>query len=368
MPFKVLPESSASEKKFSFNAAHPMFRYEVSAVDSQIIERMKQAGVIVVVGMGGSVLPLKAFIDFFQLQSKIFLLDTVDPDRFAVIKTLPNPLFCIVSKSGETLEIKALLEQIIAAGFSKNILTVTDAQKGFLREFTAKENLLSLPIPQDIGGRFTNFTIFHRALLESQGIAFEHMLKHAKKVVENFKKDASLLEKLYQQLFTSDRRNLILWAYGDRTFGLAAWMQQVIGESLGKKTKAGVRKGILPVVLKGPQDQHSVLQLLSDGPQDKVLWFFSAFHGEGVLNEALQILLESTFKTFEERLANPETFQPIARFDLSTNTEFFVEMIVTIQAFTEYSADRLEINAFDQPGVERGKEIARELLKDVWNH
>ena len=365
MQFKILPDSATSEKKFSFNAVHPMFRYEVAEVDSKILERFRQAGVIVVVGMGGSVLPLKAFVDFFKLQSKIFLLDTVDPDRFEIIKSLPNPLFCIVSKSGETLEIKALLDQIIEAGFSKNILTVTDSESGFLREFTKRGNLLSLPIPADIGGRFTNFTVFHRALLESQGIPFAPLLQQAKKMVEHFKNDTTVLEKLFQQVFGSERHSLILWTYGDRTFGLAAWMQQVLAESLGKKTKKGERRGILPVVLKGPQDQHSVLQLLSDGPQDKVLWFFSAFHGGGVLAEALSILMESTFKAFEERLANSETNQPIARFDLEANPEFLVEMIVMIQAFTEYAADRLQVNAFDQPGVERGKEIARELTREL---
>jgi glucose-6-phosphate isomerase len=363
MFLKILPQLSLSTNSVKFNASHPMFRYEVPAAEPAVIEKIKKASTIVVVGMGGSILPLKAFVDAFQLQRRIFLLDTVDPLRFAEIRRLPQPLFCVASKSGETLEIKALLSMLLDAGFGDRILMVTDPEKGFLRQIVNEKKLPSLPIPADLGGRFTNFSVFHRALLEAQGVDFNSMLEHANKTVNKLKADPFILENLYQQLFEPNRNALILWAYGDRVHGLACWIQQVIAESLGKRAKDGTRKGILPVVLKGPQDQHSVLQLLADGPQDKALWFFSFQEkSSSVLSEALNILLESTFKTFEERLSSPETAQPISRFDLAS-TESFVEAIVTIQAFVEYAGGRLQVNAFDQPGVERGKEIAKELEK-----
>jgi glucose-6-phosphate isomerase len=152
----------------------------------------------------------------------------------------------------------------------------------------------------------------------------------------------------------------------------------VIAESLGKKRLDGKRIGVTPLALQGPQDQHSVLQLLIDGPQDKVIWFFEAalskptkkrkliaifkeFEKRG-LSESLSILCESTYRTFQERLENTETHQPISRFQWKS-VQDFIHSIVLLQALTEYSAARLGINAIDQPGVERGKEIARALIQ-----
>ena len=205
------------------------------------------------------------------------------------------------------------------------------------------------------------------------------MLSRASNKIEALKKDPALLESLYAQVFLSKKPIQVLWAYGQALQGLAQWAQQAIAESLGKRTKAGKRVGVFPVVLKGPEDQHSVLQLLTEGPQHQSFWFFipesmkihvdrklpadlAQFEKLG-LEDALDVLGEATFKTFEERLKNDETLQPLARFDLATNLEDVSETVALIQAFVEYSANRLQINAFDQPGVERGKQLAREIMK-----
>lgn len=375
---EILPHSDAVPEYKNFAAKHPMFRYDLDEMNSKFIGRLKKAKHIIIVGLGGSALPLKAFIDFFQLNDRVHFLDTVDPSRWHKLSKLKGAVFCIASKSGDTLEIKALLAEIISAKRLKDVLIVTDQTKGMLRTFAAEHKIVTLPIPAEIGGRFTNFSVFHQAVLEACGVKFAPLQKMARDYCSYLKRDYHILHRLYHQLFESKKSILILWAYGDRLLGFCQWAQQVIAESLGKRNAESKRFGITPIVLQGPQDQHSVLQLLSDGPQDKVLWFWeSKFSTKATkrklkapldifsqvgLSESLSILCDSTFRTFEERLGNEETHQPVARFQI-TKVDDFIQSIVLIEALTEIAADVLKINAFDQPGVERGKEIARELIK-----
>jgi glucose-6-phosphate isomerase len=379
MKIKVLPDVSLSPK-VSFSAKHPMFQYFVPEVPPALRARFAAAKNVVVIGIGGSTLPLKVFVDACDLNDRVHIVDTVDSTRWREVKNLENPLFCVVSKSGETLEIKTLIAELVEMNALDRTLTITDPQSGTLRKWTSEKKLDSLEIPSNIGGRFTNFTIFHRAVLERFGFDFQKVLARAKSTCEKFKKDPSILEKLFHQTFESSKETQVLWAYGKKLEGLAYWSQQAIAESLGKKSGSGKRHGIFPVVLKGPQDQHSVLQLLTDGPQRNCLWFFipepTTANVERSLDAPLEalrhvssdrvldILAESTIRTFEERLTSKETFQPIATFTCG-DLEDVGEAVATIQAFIEYAGDRLQINAFDQPGVERGKQIAREILNSI---
>ncbi len=369
-----LPESTPSKLR----AEHPMFRYSVPAVEPLIRDKIAQAKNIIVIGIGGSSIPLEVFLDACDLRQSIHIADTVDARRWEKLKTLENPLFFAVSKSGETLEIKALISEVLASGLKDKLIAVTDPSKGTLRDWVKRENILSLEIPSDIGGRFTHFTPFHRALLESKGINFDSLLTLARQKIESLQKNPEILETLFQMLFGTKKDNLILWSYGDRFLGLARWIQQAIAESLGKLTKAGVRLGMMPIVLQGPQDQHSVLQLLMEGPQRNAFWFFTPSERPTSFTRTLEapfdslsriglpdvqrILFDSTIKSFEERLNLPETYQPMAQWQLSPQLEDIVTTLVTVQALIEYAGDRLTINPFDQPGVERGKQIARELL------
>jgi glucose-6-phosphate isomerase len=294
----------------------------------------------------------------------------------------PKCLVCVVSKSGETLEIKTWIRELYPHVDASRWLVVTDPEKGSLRQWAKKEGLQSLPIPSEIGGRFTHFSTFHRALLESQGFNFQELLGEAKKLCEALQKNPQELEEIYQKFYASDRvQKLVLWGYGSLGFEFAAWAQQALAESLGKKQN-GKRFGKSILLLRGPQDQHSVLQHLIDGPQDHGIWFFEA-EGEKIHSaskeeklpewlkdlqnfsclQAQSLLCEATYLAFEERLQNPETSQALERWKITPSLLGMTRAIVKLQAFVEYAGDKMQINAFDQPGVERGKEIARQLMK-----
>jgi glucose-6-phosphate isomerase len=380
MDLSILPILEARHEE-EFNAEHPMFEYNVPAVNDEAKACLAKADHIVVIGMGGSVLPLKAFVYAADLQNKVHFVDTVDPTYWERITQIPNAVYCLVSKSGATLEVKTVMAELVESGKIKDCLVVTDSQNGFLREYASEHKLPSLDIPSDIGGRFTNFTVFHRAVLEKFGVDFDSMLTQAQKVRDMLKEKPLVLNHLFENMFESGRKNLVIWAYGERLYGFAQWVQQALAESLGKKNKKGLRVGNLPIVLKGPQDQHSVLQLLVDGPQERDLWFFvpkesetrpnrnlknfpEEFNKMGMAN-VLDILAESTYRTFLERLEKDDTAQPLARWIFREGMNDIVSSVVIVQALVEYSGKRLKIDAFDQPGVERGKEIARGLLAEL---
>lgn len=379
MPEIHLPQKPADLQN-RWVPTHPMFQYQVPPVEAGTKTLFKKYQRFVVVGMGGSVLPLKAFVDYFCLSDRILFLDSLDSGHVDRCLKMKQTLFCIASKSGETLEIKTLLSEIYSRKLNKNLFFVTDPARGLLRTLAQTQKIPSLEIPSNLGGRFTNFSVFHRALLERFGVSFDRMLGVAQKKRDELQRNPSLLCDLFSGLFNEKTRSLILWSYDSRLRGLCEWAQQALAESLGKKTSEGKRFGVLPTILNGPQDQHSVLQLLTDGPQDKTLWFFvSSISPKSVrrtnLPEALKdfknkslgqiqkILADSTFETFCERLSQGPTAQPLVRWSFSKGPEELVEFIVCVQALVEFAALRLGVNAFDQPGVERGKEIARELLK-----
>ena len=351
------------EKSIKFQARHPMFKYQTNAAPQPVIQALKAAKEIVVVGLGGSILPLRSLVDIHRRAESIFYLDTVDSLTVArVFQKLTNPIFCIVSKSGQTLEIQVLLEEIRKRFGDSKILAVTDPKAGKLRSLAYEKNWLSLSIPPEIGGRFTHFTDFHRAILESWGISINPLAERARKKIAELTLNPEPLDLLRRMLFDEKVAHQIFWHYGSAREGMALWMQQVLAESLGKTATDGLRRGVLPTVLAGPQAQHSVLQLLMDGPQNSTLWFLEpdAPASSSTLDQALWVLCEATKRSFLERLADAKTSQSVIASPLSS-IEDAVDLIVILQALVEYSADVFKINAFDQPGVERGKTIAREL-------
>ncbi len=341
-----------------------MFEYQVELVPADIQKRMRSYEHFVVVGMGGSILPLRVFVKAFELEDKVLFLDRLDQSWFEKLLRMPSTLFCVVSKSGETFEIQALLQELLQADRQQDLLVVTDPQLGSLRKLAFELALPSLPIPSGIGGRFTHFTIFHRALLERFGIAFDQILQAARMERDQLKADSAILQQMFQAMFSPKKTKMILWSYGERFRGFADWLQQAVAESLGKKNSVGERIGVFPIVLQGPQDQHSVLQLLMDGPQDFSIWFFEEQpRYQNSLDSLRSLFCESIYESFRERLENPETSVPLVHLKSDLSESDLGKLIARFQALIEYSGKLLGVNAFDQPGVERGKQIVRQKLK-----
>ena len=164
---------------------------------------------------------------------------------------------------------------------------------------------------------------------------------------------------------------MIFLNYAPKLDKFLFWCQQLIGESLGKKTK-----GFLPVVSPAPKDHHSLLQLYLDGPKDKLFCFFSAkiktnnkINSKKYLknidylnNKSLENIKDAQRKaliqTFNKHKVPFREFV-IKKFDEKTLSELFSYFILE----TILIGKLVKVNPFDQPSVEQVKIFTKKILK-----
>ena len=238
-------------------------------------------GPTLVLGMGGSALGTRAALAMAgagaDVPHEVRVLDTVDPDaarRDLAWASAANAHLMVVSKSGSTIEIKWLLDAALEAGLGgTGALTLicdpdpTDLDR---RLAEAGREPVRLSMPADVGGRYSVFTAVGQAPLHAAGLAGDALLVGA--VAERERLTAGDEATVADHLAPLRWRDAhagsaqLLWCYSDALLPWAAWLQQLDCESLGR-ARSGAPVGDLATVLRGPADQHSVAQLLLDGPQ-----------------------------------------------------------------------------------------------------
>ena len=169
----------------------------------------------------------------------------------------------------------------------------------------------------------------------------------------------------------------VIFPYSEQLKFLGEWFVQLLAESTGKENKQGVSVGVTPLVAVGARDQHSSLQLFSDGPKDK-LFLFLKVKNFGVDMKITEENLDNNFKFLENisfgELINAEIDGTkaaliekdcrLVSLEIDQVNEYNLGAIFFLfQGATAFLAEFLKINAFDQPGVERSKMITRVLLE-----
>ena len=329
---------------------------------------------------------------------RLYVLDNPDPatvgpllDRLDLRRTLFN----VVSKSGSTAETMALYlvirERLSAlVGEDKvrgHFLFTTDPVQGALRRIADAEGIPTLPVPSNVGGRFSVLSPAGLWPAAMTGVAIDDLLAGAGamevrcRTHELAENPAGLLATLLHHAATEGGMPIhVLMPYGDRLCSFALWFQQLWGESLGKavdRSGVAVHTGHTPMSEVGATDQHSQLQLFMEGPRDKVVIFLAvedqgeplaipALHadtaelgylGGHTLGELLDV----------ERLATTEALRQAGRPSMTVELErvdapalgalFMLFQIATVYAGALYGVDPL-----DQPGVELSKRITHGLL------
>lgn len=366
---------------------------------------------IVILGIGGSALGTLTLRDALlgthwnELDDegrdhypRLYVLDNVDPRGVSALLDrldLRRTLFNVVSKSGSTAEtmsqylvveerLKDLLGEEAARG---HFLFTTDPESGILRKIADQEGMPTLAVPSNVGGRFSVLSavgllpaaVVGVDILELLGGAGEMMRRCETPVLaEN---PAGILATLLHQAHQVQGAPIhVLMPYSDRLRSFAAWFQQLWAESLGKahdRSGAVVNLGPTPLPALGATDQHSLLQLLMEGPRDKVVLFM----GVGGVQDPVEIprirqehsalsylgghSLAELLET--ERRATMEALRQENRPNLSVELEtlsprslgalFMLFQIATVYAGALYGVDPL-----DQPGVELGKRLTYGLL------
>lgn len=333
--------------------------------------------------------------DYFP---RLYVLDNPDPatvgpllDRLDLRRTVFN----VISKSGSTAETMALylvirdrVQALVGPDQVRgHFLFTTDPAKGVLRQISEAEGIPSLPVPPNVGGRFSVLTPVGLWPAAVTGIDVDGLLAGAGAMVERcdadelVKNPAGLLATLLHHAATEAGKPIhVLMPYSDRLRALAFWFQQLWAESLGKAVDRSGRRvhtGATPLPALGAVDQHSQVQLFMEGPPDKVLIFVGvndpgdpvvipSLHREaaelGYLGgHSLAELLEAERRATAEALrqaGRPSMTLEVERLDARALGALFM----LFQIATVYAGALFGVDPLDQPGVELGKRLTYGLL------
>ena len=371
----------------------------------------RQCDDFVVIGIGGSALGAAALRDALlppawnELDDdarghapRLHILDNPDPDTVSALLARLNPartLFNVASKSGTTAEtmaqflvVRRWLETALGAEQARTrFLFTTSRKRGTLRQLAARHDIPSLPIPDAVGGRFSVLSPVGLLPAAAVGIDIGAVLAGAAAMARRCSTSelganpAGTLATLLHAADTEMGATVqVFMPYADRLRGFAYWVQQLWAESLGKAVdRAGrrVETGPTPVPAFGAADQHSILQLLMEGPRDKVVVFLAReAPGEDVeipapFPDTPELAYLGGHTLFElldrERRATAEALRREGRMNMTVladrvDAHSLGALLMLFQIAVVYAGALYEVDPLDQPGVELGKVLTRGLM------
>ncbi|MBI5360770.1 MAG: glucose-6-phosphate isomerase [Planctomycetes bacterium] len=381
----------------------------VREIDAYAVKNAKKYDNFVVLGIGGSALGASAvhtaintpfhnlLPDRKRKSPRMFFPDNVDPEEIAFLANnidAKKTMFNVISKSGDTAEILAnfqiflkILKTKLGRNYRNNLIITTDREKGFLRKFADREGIKSFEVPQGVGGRFSVFSPVGLVPLAFAGVNNAKLLKGAATMdsacrnTEPYRNPAFMLALANYLMDTKKGKSIIvMMAYSESLREVADWFCQLWGESLGKRYKTDgseIYCGQTPVKAIGATDQHSQIQLYNEGPNNKLIVFievekfrenvkipgmFPEQPEAGYLNNKTLTELLNKEKTGTE-IALTKNGRPNYTVKMKNISEETVGGLLHLwEAATVFAGKLYGINAFDQPGVEAGKNISRALM------
>ncbi len=343
---------------------------------------------IVVIGIGGSSLGIKAIESMLKLYTpdakEILYLENLDPivARNTLEKIrFDEACFFVISKSGSTIETVSLFKTVLDyfnVDLKKmhNFFAITD-EGSSLSCFAKEHGILEFHIPQNVGGRFSVLSAVGVVPLSFAGYDMFTILDEADKFLGSFFKgnQCHIVDKAYYYYKNRDKYRMnILFSYSSMFEEFNKWYVQLWGESLGKKDKSDERVGLTPIALIGSIDQHSFLQLIIEGPKDKTVTFIKVddFKVDLKIPEISLECIEQTDYVngagFSELInaqceATKESIvqSGVKAVDMITLSEINEQnigvLLIYFELLTSLVGAMLEIDTYNQPGVELGKKI-----------
>lgn len=365
---------------------------------------------LVVLGIGGSALgnialqtalnPYMYNIDENQRTGpRLFVFDNVDPPQFVSFLEwlgdgLEKTIFNVVSKSGRTSETAAqfmiirqlLLDKLGPESLREHIIATTDAEQGTLRKIADDSNLRCLEVPDGVGGRFSVISAVGLFSAVMCGIDIDSLLAGARDMdkrvsCEDFYKNPAAVNAAINYHFYNEGKKIsVMMPYSYALKDLTDWYRQLWAESLGKKedlTGNEIFIGPTPVKALGTTDQHSQVQLYREGPNDKLFTFLQVKNFDKDLKigpapdcapeldflagKDLSILLNNEKKATEYALI--ESNRPCLTVLFEKVDAYSVgQFIYLFEVTTSLTGALFNINPYDQPAVELGKEATFALM------
>lgn len=362
----------------------------------------------VVLGIGGSALgPTAVFQALCHLRHnelpkkvrkapKFYVEDNIDPERMAAlfdVLDLDKTMFNVITKSGATSETMSqylIIMDKLKAKFGdkakEHMIATTSANKGNLIKIAKAEGFKTFYIPDGVGGRFSELSPVGLLAAAVLGIDIKAMLKGAAFMdklckTKDLRKNPALISALLQYLSMKKGKNIsVMMPYADSLKYIADWYCQLWGESLGKADDKGGNKvyaGQTPVKALGVTDQHSQIQLYREGPFDKVITLIAVenFRKETPISNGckdfpdvnflcghtLSELINSERKATEYALTTAKRLNYTVTLP-EVNAFTIGELLYYFELETAYAGAMLNIDTFNQPGVEGGKNATYALF------
>ncbi len=378
---------------------------EISDDDFNVIEACAsdmaaQSDVVVVIGIGGSYLGARAVIEALQHSFRPMLpeqkptilyagnsmsedylhdlLDVLDKKDYSLV---------VISKSGTTTE-PALAFRILKQhcerkygldNARKRIVAVTDRARGALKTLATEEGYPTFVIPDDVGGRYSVLTPVGLLPIAAAGFSVRKLVEGAKsmraQLLEAVKFDANPAMQyalLRYMLYNQGLKLELMTSFEPKLFYFVEWFKQLFGESEGKE-----HKGIFPAGAIFSTDLHSLGQYIQEGTRqifETVLTVENAHHKVAIpadekntdglnylqhrsINEINHIAQQGTC------MAHVDGCVPNLQVSIPEINEFHLgELIYFFEMSCAISGYMLDVNPFDQPGVEAYKRNMFKLL------
>jgi glucose-6-phosphate isomerase len=362
--------------------------------------RSKNIDIYVVIGIGGSYLGAKAVLDalsnnFAHLKGDkpaiLFAGQNISEDYLFELRELLKGkewAMSVISKSGTTTEPAIafrILKQDLEEKYGKaeaisRICAITDAKRGALKTLATKEGYKTYVIPDDVGGRYSVLTPVGLVAIAVAGFDIRSLVQGAKDMAKATRPEVKFEENIACQyaaarhaLYTEGKKIEILVNYQPKLHFMAEWWKQLYGESEGK-----MGKGIFPAAVDFSSDLHSMGQYIQEG--ERILF-------ETVLSVAKperEVLIPEDEANLDElnfiagknvdyvnkmaelgtQIAHVDGDVPNIRIEIERLNEYYIgQLIYFFEKACGISGYLINVNPFDQPGVEAYKKNMFALLE-----
>ena len=373
---KIFKNKLKKFKKINFVAEYPLletltknYKYSYSKSD---INKFKKNSTIRLIGMGGSILGAETIYQFLnhKIKKKFIFLNNLKPNLLEKDKS-KKKVNLIISKSGNTIETILNSSYLINQNKKNKNIFITEKKNNYLFNLADKLKSEIIEHKNYIGGRYSVLSEVGMLPAELMGLKaskfkrFNHLINNNNFISQLICNVESTLKFTKQKKFNS-----IILNYDERSENLFKWYQQLIAESLGKKSK-----GILPIISMMPRDNHSLLQLYLDGPKINFFTFFSVIEKDS--NKIKDSIMQNSYpylknKSFNDilcaqRQATQKIFKkkkiPFRSFEIiKRNEESLGELFCFFILETILLGRALKVNLFDQPSVELIKKETKRIL------
>lgn len=369
-------------------------KYDVKEIQriKDIADKIQQnSQVFISIGIGGSYLGSRAAVELLG-SSSLQVLFAGNNMSGTYLRRLIDGIgnkdfsFCVISKSGTTLEtalafriLKELLEKKFGREEAKSrIIAVTDKAEGALRRKAEKEGYESFEIPGNIGGRYSVLTPAALLTMAAAGIDIDSILRGAQEACKLYdnprleENDCYKYSVLRNIFYKMDKEIEVLINYEPSMEYFSKWWQQLFGESEGKEGK-----GIFPAVLQFSTDLHSMGQYLQEGSKNLFETIINIVNPQDDINipydyedmDGLNYLTDKTMNyinnvAYEGAMkAHEEGGVPVISLDVPAMDEHcFGHLVYFMEKACAVSGYLSGINPFNQPGVEKYKKNIYKLL------